>query len=71
MTKTIPKSNDPAQTVHGPSFPSDKEVLSPDFADYPIAVFAAIKPFLEYLQPLVGAPFVRPGLPPKKKANRE
>ncbi len=50
---------------------SDKEVLSPDFADYAMAVFAAMKPFLDYLQPLVG-PQIRPArIPPKKKANRE
>jgi uncharacterized protein (TIGR02453 family) len=50
---------------------SDEEVLSPDFADYAMAVFAAMKPFLDYLQPLVG-PQIRPArIPPKKKANRE
>ncbi len=49
---------------------SDKEVLSPDFADHAMAVFAAMKPFFDYLQPLVG-PQIRPArVPPKTKANK-
>lgn len=48
---------------------SDEMVLSPDFADHALEVFAAMKPFLDYLQPLVG-PQIRPArVPPKTKAN--
>jgi uncharacterized protein (TIGR02453 family) len=48
----------------------DEEVLRPDFADHAMAVFAAMKPFLDYLQPLVG-PQIRPArVPPKPKANK-
>ena len=49
---------------------SDTEELSPDFAHHAMAVFAAMKPFLDYLQPLVG-PQIRPArVPPKPKANK-
>lgn len=45
----------------------DEQVLSPDFADHAMAVFAAMKPFLDYLQPIVG-PQIRPArVPPKRK----
>jgi uncharacterized protein (TIGR02453 family) len=46
---------------------SDEQVLGPDFADHAMAVFAAMKPFLDYLQPLVG-PQMRPTrVPPKRE----
>jgi uncharacterized protein (TIGR02453 family) len=52
----------------------DEQVLAPDFADHAMAVFAAMKPFLDYLQPLVG-PQMRPTrVPPKSdegKARRD
>lgn len=44
---------------------SDEQVLRPDFADHELEVFAAMKPFLDYIQPLVG-PQIRPArIPPK------
>ena len=46
---------------------NDEQVLSPDFADHAIAVFAAMKPFLDYLQPLV-EPQIRPArVPPRRE----
>jgi uncharacterized protein (TIGR02453 family) len=46
---------------------SDEQVLSPDFTDHAMEVFAAMKPFLDYLQPIVG-PQIRPArVPPKRK----
>jgi hypothetical protein len=46
---------------------SDEQVLGTDFADHAMAVFAAMKPFLDYLQPLVG-PQMRPTrVPPKRE----
>ena len=46
---------------------SDEQVLGPDFADHAMEVFAAMKPFIEYLQPLVG-PQIRPArVPPKRE----
>jgi uncharacterized protein (DUF2461 family) len=49
---------------------SDEQVLAPDFPDYAMAVFAAMKPFLDYLQPLVG-PQMRPTrVPPKREEGK-
>jgi uncharacterized protein (TIGR02453 family) len=38
---------------------SDEQVLRPEFEDLTLEIFAAMKPFLDYLQPLAG-PQIRP-----------
>lgn len=38
--------------VHHPL--SDEQVLSPEFADFALEIFSAMKPFIDYLQPLAG-----------------
>ncbi|MHB8118282.1 MAG: DUF2461 domain-containing protein [Methanothrix sp.] len=47
---------------------SDERVLEPDFADHALSVFSAMKPFLDYLQPLAGQQ-MRPArkLPKRKR----
>ena len=50
---------------------SDDQVLSPDFADLALEVFSAMKPFIDYLQPLAG-PQMRPKReqPKREKEDR-
>jgi uncharacterized protein (TIGR02453 family) len=45
---------------------SDEQVLSPDFADRALKVFGAMKPFIDYLQPLAG-----PQMRPKRETGRK
>jgi uncharacterized protein (TIGR02453 family) len=47
---------------------SDERVLAEDFADYAMQVFSAMKPFFDYLQPLVGAQ-MRPARVSSKKRS--
>jgi uncharacterized protein (TIGR02453 family) len=49
---------------------SDERVLQPDFADYSLSVFSAMKPFLDYLQPLAGQQMRPSGKAPKRKSER-
>jgi hypothetical protein len=45
-------------------------VLAEDFADYALQVFSAMRPFFEYLQPLVGQQMRPARVSPKKKSNQ-
>ena len=49
---------------------NDERVLEPDFADYALRVFAAMKPFFDYLQPLVGQQMRPAGKAPKRKREQ-
>jgi uncharacterized protein (TIGR02453 family) len=49
---------------------SDERVLEPDFADYALQVFAAMKPFFDYLQPLVGTQMRPARISPKRKREQ-
>lgn len=49
---------------------SDERVLEPDFADHALQVFAAMKPFFDYLQPLVGTQMRPARISPKKKSEQ-
>jgi uncharacterized protein (TIGR02453 family) len=48
---------------------SDERVMEPDFADYALQVFAAMKPFFDYLQPLVGQQMRPARISPKRKSE--
>jgi uncharacterized protein (DUF2461 family) len=48
---------------------SDERVLEPDFADYALSVFSAMKPFFDYLQPLAGQQMRPAGKTPKRKSE--
>ena len=48
---------------------SDERVLEPDFADYALSVFSAMKPFIDYLQPLAGQQMRPAGKAPKRKSE--
>jgi uncharacterized protein (TIGR02453 family) len=50
---------------------SDERVLEPDFADYALQVFAAMKPSFDYLQPLVGTQMRPAGKAPRRKREQE
>jgi len=49
---------------------SDERVLEPDFADHALQVFAAMKPFFDYLQPLVGKQMRPAGKAPKRRSEQ-
>lgn len=46
---------------------SDERVLAEDLADYALQVFSAMKPFFDYLQPLVGQQMRPARVSPKRK----
>ena len=48
---------------------SDERVLEPDFADYALQVFAAMKPFFDYLHPLARQQMRPAGKAPKRKSE--
>ncbi|MFA6372017.1 MAG: DUF2461 domain-containing protein [Methanothrix sp.] len=48
---------------------SDERVLAPDFADYTLQVFSAMKPFFDYLQPLAGQQMRPARISPKRKSE--
>jgi uncharacterized protein (TIGR02453 family) len=48
---------------------SDEQVLLPDFADHALQVFSAMKPFFDYLQPLVGQQMRPTRNAPKRKSE--
>lgn len=48
---------------------SDEQVLKPDFADHALQVFSAMKPFFNYLQPLVGQQMRPARISPKRKSE--
>jgi uncharacterized protein (TIGR02453 family) len=50
---------------------SDERVLAEDFADYALQVFSAMKPFFDYLQPLVGQQMRPARVSPKKKKSEK
>ena len=49
---------------------NDERVLEPDFADYALKVFAAMKPFFDYLQPFVGQQMRPAGKAPKRRSEQ-
>jgi uncharacterized protein (TIGR02453 family) len=49
---------------------SDERVLGEDFADYALQVFSAMKPFFDYLQPLVGQQMRPAMVSPKRKSEQ-
>jgi uncharacterized protein (TIGR02453 family) len=49
----------------------DEQVQAEDLADYALQVFSAMKPFFDYLQPLVGQQMRPARVLPKKKKNEK
>jgi uncharacterized protein (TIGR02453 family) len=49
---------------------SDEQVLAEDFVDYALQVFSAMKPFFDYLQPLVGQQMRPARVLPKKRSEQ-
>jgi uncharacterized protein (TIGR02453 family) len=49
---------------------NDERVLEPDFADHAPQIFAAMKPFFDYLQPLVGQQMRPARISPKMKREQ-
>jgi uncharacterized protein (TIGR02453 family) len=49
---------------------SDERVLAEDFADYVLQVFSAMKPFFDYLQPLVGQQMRPARISQKRKSGQ-